>query len=227
MFSERKGGIGVPVTQYYPIGSITLPSSWIAFIASFIVIYLFIRLYFGKVHGERIGDAFFYVVIIWKLSVILTDFSMVRQNPLSILYFHGGRVGWILGLITASALMIRRAYTERWARIDRWALLLGLVAWQAVYQVIMVFLNEGSLLAKVGTVLIFAVLIILVWWSERKGANTVAELAAIVVAGHFFVSALQGNLVNNAFIATIFIGLLLWILERMSAQPIGRKEEVK
>ena len=91
----------------------------------------------------------------------------------------------------------------------------------------MVFLNEGSLLAKVGTVLIFAVLIILVWWSERKGANTVAELAAIVVAGHFFVSALQGNLVNNAFIATIFIGLLLWILERMSAQPIGRKEEVK
>lgn len=217
----------MPVTQYYPIGSITMPSSWIAFIAGFIITYLFIRLYFGKVQGERIGDLFFYVVIIWKLSVILTDFSMVMKNPLSILYFHGGAFGWILGLVVAGVLLLRRVYKEKWKRIDKWSLLLALICWQAVYQIAMTFLNEGSLVVKSATILLFAAVFALSWWSEQKKVNTVSELAGVLIAVHFFVSAIQGNLLNTAFITTIFIGLLLFGIERATAQPINGKEEVE
>ncbi|PID23445.1 hypothetical protein [Sporosarcina sp. P7] len=217
----------MPVTQYYPIGSITMPSSWIAFIAGFLVTYLFIRLYFGKVHGERIGDLFFHVVIIWKLSVILTDFTMVMKNPLSILYFHGGKFGWILGLVVAGLLMLRRVYKEKWKRIDKWSLLLALICWQAVYQIAMTFLNEGSLVVKSATILLFVAVFMLSWWCQQKKVNTVSELAGVLLAVHFLVSAIQGNLLNTAFITTIFIGLLMWGVEKSSAQPISGKEEVK
>ncbi|PIC56172.1 hypothetical protein CSV80_12540 [Sporosarcina sp. P12(2017)] len=215
------------VTQYYPIGSITMPSSWIAFIVGFIVTYLFIRLYFGKVHGARIGDLFFNVVIIWKLSVILTDFSMVIKNPLSILYFHGGTFGWILGLVVAGLWMLRQVYKEKWKRIDKWSLLLALICWQAVYQIAMALLNEGSLIVKSATIVLFVAIFVLSWWSERKKVNTVSELASVLIAVHFLVSAIQGNLLNTAFITTIFIGLFLWRIERVAAQPISRKEEVE
>lgn len=217
----------MPVTQYYPIASITMPSSWIAFIAGFIVTYLFIRLYFGKVHGARVGDLFFYVVIVWKLSVILTDFSMVMKNPLSILYFHGGMFGWILGLVITSLWMLRQVYKEKWKRIDKWSLLLALICWQAVYQMAMAFLNEGSVVVKSATILLFAAVFALSWWSEQKKINTVSELAGVLIAVHFFVSAIQGDLLNTAFITTIFIGLLLFGIERATPQPISGKEEVE
>ncbi|PID05045.1 MULTISPECIES: hypothetical protein [unclassified Sporosarcina] len=217
----------MPVTQYYPIGSITMPSSWIAFIAGFLVTYLFIRLYFGKVHGARVGDLFFNVVIIWKLSVIVTDFSMVIKNPLSILYFHGGTVGWILGLVVAGLWMLRQVYKEKWKRIDKWTLLLALICWQAIYQIAMAFLNEGNLVVKSTTILLFVAVFVLSWWSEQKKINTVSELAFVLVAVHFLVSAIQGNLLNTAFITTIFIGLFMWGVERATAQPISGKEEVE
>lgn len=218
----------MPVTRYYPIGSITMPSSWIAFIAGFIVTYLFIRLCFGKVYGERVGNIFFNVVIVWKLSVVLTDFSMVINHPLSILYFHGGTFGWILGLFVAGSLTVRQAYKEKWERIDQWTLLLALISWQTIYQIVMTFLNEGSLVVKSGTIILFIAMFVLAYWSERQKMNTVSELAVVLLAVHFLVSAIQqGDLLNTAFITTIFIGLLMWGVERVSAQPTSRRDEVE
>ena len=52
----------------------------------------------GKSMQKSIGDAFFYLVIVWKLSIVLTDFDSVLRSPLAIIYFHGGVVGFYLGL---------------------------------------------------------------------------------------------------------------------------------
>ncbi|ARK25547.1 hypothetical protein SporoP37_13355 [Sporosarcina sp. P37] len=218
----------MPVTQYYPIGSITMPSSWIAVAAGFIVTYLFIRLCFGKIYSERIGNIFFYVVMTWKLSVILTDFSMVIRHPLSLLYFHGGTFGWILGLTVAALLTLKQAYQEKWKRIDQWTLLLALITWQVIYQTMMAVLNQGSLAVKSGTVILFLGVLVLAVWSERKAVNTVSELSVIFIALHLLVSSFQpGPLVHNALITTGFIGLLMWGTERVSAQSDSRREEVE
>lgn len=228
MSAGRKGGLAVPVSQYYQMGSITMPSSWIAFIGAFLVTYLFIRLYFGKIPGERIGNIFFNIVIVWKLSVIVTDFSMVIKNPLSILYFHGGSFGWILGLLVAGLLTVRQARKEKWQRADHWALLLALISWQTVYQLLMAFLNQGSLFVKSMTILLFIGMFLLAWWSERKNVNTVSEIAGVFIALHFLVSAIQpGDLFNTAFITTLSIGLFMWGVEKVSVQSISRKEEIE
>ena len=89
----------MPVTSFFTIGSLSVPSSWIALMAAFVVAYSAVRFRYGKKHAEIIGDAFFYLVIVWKLSVVLTDFDSVLRSPLAIVYFHGGVVGFYLGLL--------------------------------------------------------------------------------------------------------------------------------
>lgn len=216
------------VTQYYPIGSITVPSSWVACIIGFLITYLIIRLSFGKVHGERFGNLFFNVIIIWKLSVVLTDFSTVLHYPLSIIYFHGGTVGWLLALAIAGMLIRKQAVREKWQRLDQWVMLLSLLSWQTVYQIMMALLNEGSVVAKSSTILLFVLLLILAFWSYRKKVHTVSELAVIAVAVHFTAAALQpAGLLQVAFLTTIFIGLLMWGMERLVVKSISRKEEVQ
>ncbi|WP_342537073.1 hypothetical protein [Sporosarcina sp. FSL K6-3508] len=218
----------MPITQYYPVGAITMPSSWIAFSAGFVMTYLFIRIYFGKTAGDRIGNIFFNTVIIWKFSVILTDFSTVRHYPLSILYFHGGKIGWILALIVVGLLTIRQGMKEKWKYEDHWSLLLALISWQTVYQVVMTFLNDGSLLVKGGTIAFFVLLWALTFWSYRKKANSVSELSTIWIAVHFMVSASQpGAFWTMPLITTIGSGLLMWILQRQATHSVSRKEEAK
>ncbi|WP_153732018.1 hypothetical protein [Sporosarcina obsidiansis] len=217
----------MPVTQYYPVGAITVPSSWIALIVGFVMTYLFIRIYFGKILGERIGNIFFNMVIIWKFSVILTDFSTVRHYPLSILYFHGGTFGWLLALLIVGVLTIRQGIKEKWTHRERWMLLLALISWQTVYQVMMTFLNEGSLQVKWGTIAAFLGLWILTFWSYRKTSNTVSELSAIWLAVHFMVSAFQpGAFWNIPLITTISGGLLIWRVQRLAVDSVSREEEV-
>lgn len=216
------------VTQYYPVGSITVPSSWIAVIAGFVMTYLFIRIYFGKAAGERIGNTFFNLVIIWKLSVILTDFSTVIHYPLSILYFHGGTVGWILAIIIVGLLTLRQSKREKWQYEEQWSLLLAFISWQAVYQIVMVFLNEGSLLIKSATVLLFVLLWVLAFWIYQKRTNTVSELSVIWVAVHLMVSALQpGVFLSMPLITTVSGGILLVLMQQLAAKSLHREEEVQ
>ncbi|WP_153720639.1 hypothetical protein [Sporosarcina cascadiensis] len=218
----------MPVTQYYPIGSITVPSSWIAVIAGFVMTYLFIRIYFGKAAGERIGNILFNLVIIWKLSVILTDFSTVIHYPLSILYFHGGTVGWILAILITGLLTLRQNKREKWQYEEQWSLLLAFVSWQAVYQIVMVFLNEGSLLIKSMTIILFALLWVFVFWIYKKRTNTVSDISIIWIALHLMVSALQpGVFISLPLITSISGGVLLVLVQQFAGKSLHREEELR
>ncbi|WP_301107819.1 hypothetical protein [Sporosarcina sp.] len=218
----------MPVTQYYPIGSITVPSSWIAVIAGFVMTYFFIRIYFGKATGERIGNIFFNLVIIWKFSVILTDFSTVIHYPLSILYFHGGSVGWILAIIIVGLLTLRQSRKEKWQFEEQWSLLLAFISWQAVYQIVMVFLNEGSLLIKSATVILFVLVGVFAFWIYKKETNTVSDLSIIWIAVHLMVSAIQpGVFWSMPLVTTVSGGLLLVLVQQLAARSLHREEDVQ
>lgn len=217
----------MPVTQYYLIGKITVPSSWLAFVLSFVITWLFIRIYFGKREGETAGNLFFYTVIIWKLSVILTDFQTVIRHPLSILYFHGGLFGWLLAVVTAGLLTIRQGMKEKWDADQKWALLLGLVTWQTAFQILMALLNAGSMVSKSGTVIAFLLFWLLTWWSYRKGRNSVSDLAVVWLAVHFMVSAIQGDIWNTALLTTLISALFLFGLQRLTEYPTHREEEAE
>ncbi|PFA67388.1 hypothetical protein CN378_11115 [Bacillus sp. AFS015802] len=85
--------------RWYTIGSFTFPASWVAIIASFILTYVFLYFWSRKT-SDWYSDGVFYFLLIWKLSVLVVDFQMVIKHPITILYFHGGMVGYWLGIMT-------------------------------------------------------------------------------------------------------------------------------
>ncbi|WP_201716005.1 hypothetical protein [Rossellomorea arthrocnemi] len=88
------------IERWYTIGSFTFPSSWGAVMASFILTFLLL-FFWNKKASDWYSNSIFYFVLIWKLSVIIVDFQTVIDHPFTAVYFHGGRIGFWLGLIGA------------------------------------------------------------------------------------------------------------------------------
>ncbi|MDW0116986.1 hypothetical protein QTL97_08570 [Sporosarcina thermotolerans] len=195
------------VTKLYVIGNITVPSNWIALIVAFIIAYSIIRLRLGKVSATLFSDAVFYIIIIWKLSVIITDFSTVIRAPISIVYFNGGFTGFCLGLLFVAG----RIWFD-WIRgkVDKEslvALFTGAVTVQTIFQVMMVLLNKGSLIAGIGTVVIFIALTFFVWRIEQIGDH-IALISMLFMAAHIFVATIQPKgLLNPPLFITLIIGV--------------------
>ncbi|GEM_PF-5757189 len=97
----------MPVTEYYLLWKVTVPSSWLAAVFGLLAGWLAVRRLFGKRAAELIGDTVFTVLIVWKLSVIITDFPVIWRSPAAILYFNGGAPGFIAGICLAGLLAVR------------------------------------------------------------------------------------------------------------------------
>jgi hypothetical protein len=83
--------------QWYNIGAFTFPGSWAAVIAAFLLTFLFL-FFWNRKAADWYSNAVFFFILTWKLSIILVDFKTVLEHPLTILYFHGGTVGYWLGI---------------------------------------------------------------------------------------------------------------------------------
>ncbi|MDN4606837.1 hypothetical protein [Sporosarcina highlanderae] len=218
----------MPVTKLFLIGNLTVPSNWIAIIIAFIIAYSVIRLRLGKKQATLFSDAIFYVIIIWKLSVILTDFSIVIRAPISIVYFNGGIFGFCLGLVFVAG----RIWFE-WikGRVDvksLVALFTGAVTMQAVFQVMMVLLNRGSLVAGIGTAVIFIVVAIFVWMSFDETGNHMMMTALLFMAAHVFVATIQPKgLLNPPLLITTSIGLFFIAIFKLTSGQTERGSEIE
>jgi hypothetical protein len=208
----------MPVTHYYIIGKLSVSSSWIALIVAFVIAYSAVRVRYGKKHAEILSDAFFYLIIVWKLSVLITDFSSVIRSPMSLIYFDGGVVGFYLGLVFIAGKLLLDRKKGRLAGDGLCALFTGAVIVQAVYQVMMVFLNDGELFAQVGTVITFA-LFVLFYWLKSDGS---IQFIGLFVAVHVFVASLQpAGLVGTPFVTTLLIGCffaVVLVLDRRNSR---------
>ena len=140
---------------------------------AFVVAYSAVRVRYGKKHAEILSDAFFYLIIVWKLSVLITDFSSVIRSPLSLIYFDGGVVGFYFGLAFIAGKVLLDRKKGRLAADGFRALFTGAVVVQAVYQVMMVLLNEGELVAQVVTVVVFALFVLFYWMKVAMESSSI------------------------------------------------------
>jgi hypothetical protein len=203
----------MPVTTFFIIGSLSVPSSWIAFITAFVVAYSAVRFRYGKKHAEIIGDAFFYLVIVWKLSIVLTDFSSILRSPLAIVYFHGGVVGFYLGFLFIAGKALRDMEKGRLDADEFRALFTGVILVQVVFQLMMVLLNEGEIIAQVVTVVVFGLFAVFFWMNSRKAGNWPIQLALLFMAVHVFVAAVQPEgLFGTPLMSTVLIGVFFVIV---------------
>lgn len=105
--------------KWYTIGSFTFPSSWGAILTSFILTFLLL-FFVNRKASDWYANSVFYFLLVWKLSVIIVDLQTVIKHPITILYFHGGRVGYWLGLIGAFLYIFFKKVDKRSNQVMAW-----------------------------------------------------------------------------------------------------------
>ena len=206
----------MPVTEWFIIKSLTIPSSWLAVLLSILITGIIVWRKFGKETEDWFSDAAILFILVWKFSVVLTDFKMVLDSPLSILYFNGGRLGLFLGLSAALLKLLWRFRQRNWPVSELVALLFSMVMLQSLYQIIMVLLNEAVLWQKIITVVLFVALGILTWLKISISGTWQMQLTFMFLFTHIFVALIQpqGILQSPLFVTAIFVicGLLAYVL---------------
>lgn len=208
-----RGGFIMFNTTYFLIGKVSIASSWVALILSFLFAYSVVRWKYGKPAADLLSDAIFYFIIVWKLSVVLTDFKTVIQMPLSIIYFHGGMVGVILGIIAAAINVFWALKKGRLNGQQSMGLLLGTVFILSIYQVLMVFFNEGPFVISVVTVALFGIFSLVVLLMSDRFEEMPVQLIVLLMMLHVFISALQpAGLFQTPMFAAVLMGSFLALL---------------
>ncbi|MFC4353605.1 hypothetical protein ACFO0S_00830 [Chryseomicrobium palamuruense] len=199
-------------TEWYIIGSLTMPSTWISILLSMALTAGAFGLHGGKQLASRVIDYFITFILVWKFSVILTDFKTIIVQPLSLLYFNGGLIGILLGTAVVIYMIFHDQKLNQLVRIQTISFIFGF------YSISMVILNENTLFSELIT-LLSATLLILISWVASKFSVIVYLL---IVAGFiFFTSIIQPLGVY---------GIMLWwsismlILSYSSGKWMNRKE---
>lgn len=197
----------MPVTEWFIIKSLTVPSSWIAVLLAILITWLVLWRKFGKTTEVWFSDAAVLFLLVWKLSVIITDFNMILSSPLSILYFNGGYTGLYLGLIVALARMLFQLKKKGWPVSELVAILFASVMVQSLYQFLMVIMNEAALWQKFITVFLFLGITILTWLKAANSSTWRIQLSILFLCTHVFVALLQpeGLIQAPLFITILFM----------------------
>lgn len=216
------------VNKYYLIGKITVPSSWIALIVAFIVAYSLVRILFKAKSANKWADQFFTILVIWKLSVVVTHASLIIKTPMAIVYFNGGLVGFCLGI---AYLFIRGWMDQRRGSLmkERWdSLLYGAVFTLSTYQVGMAVLNDGPIYVRVATVILFTVLLLLAIWRFTKKKEIGNQEPVLLAAVHLFAASFQpAGVWNGALLVTLLIvGFWMLINSRMEHGKTNTEEMI-
>ncbi|WP_313892522.1 hypothetical protein [Psychrobacillus sp.] len=215
------------VTEWYIIRSLTLPASWVSVIIALIVTWLILWKFYGRAVEDWFSDSAIMFIVVWKLSVILTDFKMVVEFPLSILYFNGGKIGVFLGLFAALTKLYVSLRKRGFKEQDLKALLFGFISLQVIYQFLMVFLNDGLMWQKTITIIFFGLFVIFASVRILRDDKTIQQISIVLLLVHIIVAMLQPNglFQTPLFVTlsvTLFISLLLF--QRKSQSKMIRVE---
>nr|WP_283778205.1 hypothetical protein [Lysinibacillus sp. D4A1_S13] len=178
------GFVGVINTEWYSIRALTLPATAVALLITFFIVWLILRVQFSKKWSEVYADAIFTFLIVWKLSLLVTDFKAVVNNPMSLLYFNGGTIGVYLGVIVVSLQIWRKRHNLQFEKQDiipcSWAIILT----QSIYQMIVVLLNDNTTSSEIITLVVLSVLTIIILWklAAMKQALLLYTVGYLIVA---------------------------------------------
>ncbi|POZ58003.1 hypothetical protein LYSIN_02787 [Lysinibacillus sphaericus] len=203
-------------TEWFSIRALTLPATAIALLLAFFIVWLILRIQFPKIWSGVYGDAIFTYILVWKFSLIITDFQSVINQPLALLYFNGGTVGVLLGV---AAILLQFWRKRQQLQFDNegimasgWAIMLT----QSIYQWFVVLLNDNPLQSELITLVVLSVLTIFILWK----VPTTKTALYLYTVGYSIVAALQPLGFWQPAVGVSFLLLLLGI----GIQRMGGKE---
>ncbi len=190
------------------IGNRTIPVTWIVILVSFMLMYGMTRILLNKTTAENLFNGFLIMVVTWKLSIILFQFSFVVEQPLSILYFDGGIKGFLLGVVLASLYLLKLKISTN-DFLCPWVLLLG------SYVPLHVILTGHTVLGGISLLLNIASLY--VFMKKKEESLFIIQFAILFTLLQIFFQSLVGKGMSISvlvFLWFIGIGLVINRLRR-------------
>lgn len=139
---------GLICMTYIDIGNATIPALWVSVVVALLLLSFFCR---KNKRMKDLTDVVFTYVLVWKLSYIPLSFSAFIAAPLSVLYFSGGQIGHILGVIAGGIQLYRKRIIDE----DL------LTVWGKFF--VMIFVVH-ALLVKDWSILALGVVLLAIWW---------------------------------------------------------------
>ena len=135
---------------YIDIGNATLPALWISVVVALLLLSFFCR---KNKRMKDLTDVVFTYVLVWKLSYIPLSFSAFLAAPLSVLYFSGGQIGHVLGVVAGAIQLYRKRMVDE-----------GLLnVWGKFF--VMIFVVHALLVMELPILILGAVLLV-IWWRK-------------------------------------------------------------
>jgi len=173
-------------TEWYSIRALTLPATAVALLVAFFIVWLVLRVQFPKKWAGVYGDAAFTFIVVWKFSIIVTDFKAVIAQPFALLYFNGGTIGVFLGVMAVSLQL-----WWKWQKIQfdasgiaaySWAIILT----QSIYQWLVVLLNDNQTTSEVITLLVLSTLTVFILWRITTiNRSLILYTIGLIIVAHF------------------------------------------
>jgi hypothetical protein len=194
--------------QWYNIGAFTFPGSWAALISAFLLTFLFL-FFRNKEAGDWYSNAVFYFILTWKLSIIIVDFETVIKHPLTILYFHGGTLGYWLGIAVVLIYTFVKKETPYHAA-PAW--MLTVFIYEGVFDFLHGSYVTGGLQLGINLILFFFLL------KKIGGANQgiwTGQLLIIFTMFQVLMNAFSGFDFNTTFSTYIIVAAFLLLLQKI------------
>jgi len=151
-------------TEWFSIRTLTLPATAVALLVAFFIVWIVLQVQFQKKWAGVYGDAVFTFILVWKFSVIVTDFKAVIAQPFALLYFNGGTIGVFLGVMAVSLQLWwsrqKIHFDETGIAACSWAIILT----QSTYQCLVVLLNDNPTNSEVITLFVLSILTVFILW---------------------------------------------------------------
>lgn len=131
------------------LGSLVLNAELLAALAAGIMGWLAVRVKLRKRSDRDLSAAWNAIMIwiaVWKGSLLLTDAAGVMRQPLSLLYYDGGLLGfWLACVATAGYLGYR--YGRLYGRAEGWTIAAAFASgWASAYLLAGILLDSASVL---------------------------------------------------------------------------------
>ena len=207
-------------TEWYSIRTLTLPATAIALLITFFIVWLILRLQFSKKWSELYSDAIFTFIIVWKLSLLATDFKTVVSNPITLLYFNGGTIGVYLGVIVASLQIWRRRNRLQLEGEDMTAYSWAIILTQSIYQMLVVLLNDNNTSSEVITLVVLSVVTLVILWKLAA----MKQALFLYTVSYLIVAILQPLGIWQTAVAVSVILLCLGLTIQHERNNVGGKE---
>ncbi|MFJ7889376.1 hypothetical protein ACIQYL_14970 [Lysinibacillus xylanilyticus] len=171
-------------TEWYSIRALTLPATAVALLVAFFIVWLVLRVQFPKKWAGVYGDAVFTFIVVWKFSIIVTDFKAVIAQPFALLYFNGGTIGVFLGVMAVSLQLWWKRQKIQFDASGIAAYSWAIILTQSIYQWLVVLLNDNQTTSEVITLLVLSTLTVFILWriTTINRALVLYTIGLIIVA---------------------------------------------